>query len=125
MDLAGFRLSADGRRVLESRFNENGGEDIWAHDVETDFSQRLTFLAGRNLYPVWSPDNRWILFASGTPLQLFRKEIDGPGSEERLVDSPHTEVPEDWSRDGRFILYRDISPDTKNDLWILPVVVNG
>src|SRR5262249_26349287 len=27
----------------------------------------------------------------------------------------------DWSRDGRFIVYRTVDPKNGNDLWILPV----
>ena len=29
-------------------------------------------------------------------------------------------VPTQWSRDGRFIVYYEINPQNKNDLWVLP-----
>ncbi len=30
-------------------------------------------------------------------------------------------MPTDWSRDGRYIVYMDILPKTKFDLWVLPL----
>jgi len=38
-----------------------------------------------------------------------------------LLQSGESKRPQDWSRDGRFILYTSEDPKTGNDLWVLPV----
>ena len=38
-----------------------------------------------------------------------------------LFKSDHVKFAEDWSRDGRFLLYYDVDPKTKSDLWVLPM----
>jgi dipeptidyl aminopeptidase/acylaminoacyl peptidase len=37
------------------------------------------------------------------------------------LESPQVKVPLDWSRDGRFIIYRSTDPDSSMDLWVLPL----
>jgi hypothetical protein len=38
-----------------------------------------------------------------------------------LFQSEYFKFPTDWSRDGRYILYRQIDPQPKYDLWVLPL----
>ncbi len=66
-----------------------------------------------------------IVFSSGTPLNLFRKEPRGAGNEQRLTQAPNLQLANDWSRDGRFLLYYEIAPGTQRDLWILGVTPEG
>jgi eukaryotic-like serine/threonine-protein kinase len=42
-----------------------------------------------------------------------------------LLKSDYTKLPTDWSQDGRFIIYTEIDPKTKADVWVLPVTGNG
>jgi hypothetical protein len=49
----------------------------------------------------------------------------GAGMEQRLSQSPNTQLASDWSLDGHFVLYREVAPGTQNDLWILPVMPDG
>ena len=42
-------------------------------------------------------------------------------SEEALLKSSDRKFPTDWSLDGRFILYNQLSPNTQWDLWVLPL----
>jgi Tol biopolymer transport system component len=42
-----------------------------------------------------------------------------------VTESPNTQYPTDWSRDGRLVLYMEIAPDTQRDLWVLPVTPDG
>jgi serine/threonine-protein kinase len=51
------RISPDGKRLAFAMFNA-GPSDIWVKDLERDTPSRLTFLAGENAYPVWTPDGR-------------------------------------------------------------------
>jgi eukaryotic-like serine/threonine-protein kinase len=118
-----FRLSNDGRLVAVSR-DRPGGSDLWLLEVERGVSKRFTN-SGSNLYPVWSPDGRTIVYRSGTSRNLFRKESSGAASKQRLTESPNNQVATDWSRDGRFVVYHESRPATQRDLWILPLTSDG
>jgi Tol biopolymer transport system component len=80
---------------------------------------KLTFGATRDGYPIWSPDNRRIAFVDGS--QISRKDASGAGEAERLTDDPNGKITMDWSRDGRYLLYRIVSQQTGMDLWALPL----
>jgi dipeptidyl aminopeptidase/acylaminoacyl peptidase len=124
-EYASFRLSPDGRRILTSR-SRRGGADLWLLDVERGASSRFTD-AGSNghNFPVWSPDGRTVVFYGGLPHRgLFFKDAGGAGSEQPLESSAYW-IPYDWSRDGRFIVYAEVSPGTGADLWFLPVTPEG
>ena len=99
---------------------------LWIADLGRDVWSCLTFLPdSRASHPVWSPDNRRILFAAGAPANLHWKESSGAGTEQRIAQSPNRQWSTDWSRDGRFILYYELSPDTQRDIWILPINPDG
>jgi Tol biopolymer transport system component len=122
-DYEDLRLSLDGRSVAASRDNP-GGTVIWLLDIERGVSSRFTTRPGNHIFPIWSPDGRTIVFRSG--LHMCRREIAGTGEEERLTESATSyEFPNDWSRDGKLILYHVIAPTTGLDLWVLPVTPDG
>ena len=47
------------------------------------------------------------------PRDLYQKPSSGAGAEELLVESPQIKIPNDWSADGRFLLYHSIDPQTR------------
>jgi len=56
------RLSPDGKRVaLDVRDQQN---DIWIWDLARETLTRVTFDAGLDTWPVWTPDGRRIVFDS-------------------------------------------------------------
>ena len=111
-------LSPDGRRVAMDR-TVQGNIDIWVRDLLRGGLTRLSFDAMGDVMPAWSPDGRRIAFTSSrTGINaLYVKPADGSGAEQQLLDSPHTRVPQDWSRDGRWLLYYEAHPTTGRDLW--------
>jgi eukaryotic-like serine/threonine-protein kinase len=113
-------VSPDGRRAAVIRTVQKNAE-IWL--LEGTRSSRLTFAPVTHMAPVWSPDGRSIAFGStlsGSD-DVYWKSVDGSGNEELLVASPQPKAPTDWSRDGRFLLYFSIDPQTHRDLWVRPM----
>jgi eukaryotic-like serine/threonine-protein kinase len=48
---------------------------------------------------------------------------NGAGQDELLLKNEDNKVPNDWSRDGRYVLYarQAPSPGSRSELWVLPV----
>ncbi|MBK5291994.1 MAG: PD40 domain-containing protein [Acidobacteriia bacterium] len=80
-----------------------------------------TFDPAVDIYPVWSPDGARIAYYStrGGKLDLYIKAASGAGSDELLFQSPYIKIPSDWSRDGRHLVFAEIDPKTRFDLWPL------
>jgi Tol biopolymer transport system component len=119
-----FRLSPDGHLIMASR-SSSGANDLWRLEVERGGSGRLTSNPTVNTYPVWSPDGRTVVFRSGVPSNLFRKESSGAGDEQRLTQSSTFQDPTDWSRNGRLVLYHELASGAGLDLWVIPVTPEG
>jgi serine/threonine protein kinase len=111
-------LSPDGKRVAVTR-GPVGANDLWIEEGARN--SRFTFGQGNNVFTIWSPDGRRVVFASNRKgvLDLYQKPADGSGSEELLFESADTKQPDSWSPDGRFILYW--SAQNKGDLMVLPL----
>src|SRR5579864_3837110 len=119
-------LSPDGRRVAVSSTNaENTPNwDIWLLDVARNTSTRLSYDQVRATFPVWSADGNSIVFDTkyAGESSLYLKLASGAGDERLLLTSTGGEkYATSWSRDGRFLLYTAIDPETKSDLWVLPL----
>ena len=119
-----FALSLDGRRVVASRATGSGA-DLWLVDAERNVSSRFTFEPGLNVYPIWSPNGQSIVFRSGIPWNLYRKDSNGVERQERITRSPNPQWPDDWSRNGRFLLMEESTAATRDDLWVLQVTSDG
>jgi len=52
---------------------------------------------------------------------LFQKAAGGSGQDEPLLRNTVPDVPSQWSRDGRFIVYQEDDPKNKHDLWVVPI----
>jgi serine/threonine protein kinase/Tol biopolymer transport system component len=118
-------LSRDDKRVLLERFDPQvETADDWVLDLLRDMPDRLTSDPSNDSSPLWSPDGTRFIFAAareGGPASLYQKAASGPDQEQLLL-KPGTDSkwPSDWSRDGRFIIYVQLSQKTQYDLWILP-----
>jgi eukaryotic-like serine/threonine-protein kinase len=98
--------------------------DIWVREFARGIMTRLTFDPAADTTPVWSPDGKQVAFSSargGGGTQVFRKDASGAGQEERLTEGPNEKLALDWSRDGKYILYRETSPETGRDLMAVPL----
>ena len=52
---------------------------------------------------------------------LYQKAASGTGRDEALLVNGNSKQPSQWSRDGRFIVYSELDPKTKLDIWVLPI----
>jgi Tol biopolymer transport system component len=117
------RLSHDGKRIavdLSESTSDSG--DIWVLDRERDVATRLTFDPRNESAPVWSPDDRRLLFFGNFPNQndLFTVASDGTGVAETVLSNGADNLASDWSSDGKFILLQSAKDRglTNTDLWI-------
>jgi TolB protein len=81
VDFADGEWSPDGSKVAGEVVHDGGNHDIYVLDVETRTPTRLTFFAGDDTSPTWSPDGSLIAFATG-------RWGTGPGHSEIAVMTP-------------------------------------
>ncbi|MBW3563818.1 MAG: protein kinase [Acidobacteria bacterium] len=112
-----FRISPDGQKVAVQVVSSN--DDLWLLDLERGTQVRLTF-EGENYNPVWTPDGKWIIFASDRAGQfnLYRMRTDGSGIVERLTESTREQVPTSVSTDGT-VVFTEFADSGGSDLWTL------
>jgi len=120
-------LSPEEKRMVSERglgISAGARMDLWITELGQGTESRFTFNASATIAPVWSPDGKYVAYASNSgagSTQLYRKAADQSGPEELLFQSEFAKVPTDWSRDGRFIIFQQRSPGTYFDLFALPV----
>jgi serine/threonine protein kinase/Tol biopolymer transport system component len=90
--------------------------DIWTYELQRDSAKRLTFDPAIDAVPVWSPDASRLVFSSNRQLLfgLYVKDSDGAHDEKSIVQEELADIPSDWSRDGKYILYC-----RGTDLWFV------
>jgi eukaryotic-like serine/threonine-protein kinase len=113
------RLSPDGRRVALGITEQDS--QVWLYDLSRETSTRFTFEGNVNMYPVWTPDGKRIVFASNKegPRNLFWQLADGSGGLERLTTSEYLQAPHSWSPDGQLLAFAELNPTTGVDIWVL------
>jgi Tol biopolymer transport system component len=119
-------ISPDEKMVAFGR--QTSVTDIWLRDLVRGTDIRFTSDASLNVAPFWSPKGDRIVFRSnrgGRLSDLYQKTTNGSGQDELLLSTPNLKTPDQWSRDGRFIVYSELDPKTKQDLWVLPVGQSG
>jgi eukaryotic-like serine/threonine-protein kinase len=120
------RLSPDGKQlayVVENQNNIYG--DIWLMDLARSVKTRFTLTSAQNISPVWSPDGLRIAFGSMNTerVGILVKDASGAGEPQMLVETKLTSSPDDWSPDGRYILYAVVGGQQKEtwSLWAQPL----
>jgi Tol biopolymer transport system component len=115
-------FSPDGSRLVAAQADrERDTDDLWILQLDRGAWSRLTFDPGDENSALWSPDGKSIAYSSARG--LTRISASGAGSPELLHELPKGVFAwlDDWSPDGRSILFERVDPKTKWDLWILDV----
>ena len=118
-----LRLSPDGTSAaLDIRDEEN---DIWTWDFARQTLTRLTFDQGGDIFPIWTPDGRRIIFSSvRAGLQnVYSQAADGTGVVERLTTAPHGQFAMSVSPDGKSLVVTE--QKASNDLSLLSIDGKG
>ncbi len=115
-------LSPDQKRVAVDH-TASSGADIWLLEFSRGVLSRFTFHPAVEVAALWSPDGSRIVFASSRngPFDLYQKLSSGAGEDELLFKSSQNKFPEDWSPDGRWIIFDVQGSKTRYDLWLLPL----
>ncbi len=110
-------VAPDGRRAAVLN-----GTDIWVVDLVRSVPMRFATSSSSTPTTVWSPDGNQVAFTSKHD---GREEIHIAGLDGRADPVPTTDdafkYVNDWSRDGRYIVFGVLSAESGWDLWILPL----
>ena len=104
---SGPSFSPDGSRLLVSKTDQQAGQaDLWIIDLATSKPTRLTNDRFPKVNPLWSPDGKYIYFASfrNGDFPVYRRASDGTGDEELVYKY----------ESGAFVGLSDISSDGKH-----------
>jgi hypothetical protein len=115
----GTRLAVSGERSM----------DMNIIDLDTGVATRLTFDGKRTNNPVWSPDGRTLAFSrikGSAGWDVYTKATDGTGPDAQLFRGPGLfAFPQDWSRDGRWLVALCADTTGSFDLWKVPMDGSG
>jgi dipeptidyl aminopeptidase/acylaminoacyl peptidase len=99
-----------------------GTRDIWTLDLARGQKTRITSDPDDDLAPSWSPDGRWIYFASnrGGRSTIFRHAADGTGTDEVFMADSGRAVPFHISV-GNLLTFTRQDQRRDLDVWTVPV----
>jgi len=120
-NLVNPEISPDGHQVAVDQTIQ-GGTLVWLIEVARGVPRKLTNETQFQTFPVWSPDSSRIVFSTYfNTWDMHQMPANGSGKPEALLASVASRFANDWSRDGRFLLYTQVDPKTGRDLWVLPM----
>lgn len=121
----GPRFSPDGTKLAVCRGNP---ADIWIYELDREVATRFTIGYSYVWNPLWSPDGTDIvftsLFLSDQKNRIYRKPVDGGGEPEEIFETEDSVFSQDWSPDGKHILFWKGVGIPNGALWILPLCDN-
>jgi serine/threonine protein kinase/Tol biopolymer transport system component len=124
---SGVHLSPDRSQASVVVTDSPEAANVWIFDVARGVRTPLTTsgFVSSEVAPgsIWSPDGRRVVFASTQkgPRDLFQKPSNGVGPENVLLADDFNKYPENWSPDGRFLLYMRWANGSTPDIWVLPL----
>jgi Tol biopolymer transport system component len=125
-DYQDVALSPDATRVVYSLPAQNDRQ-VWILDSARGVNARVSFSTDGARSAVWSPDGRQIAFGSyrNAETGLYIQDAGNSGTERTVFRSVSTKYLNDWSRDGRFLIYTEYGAGSGADLMALPIQTGG
>jgi len=121
-------LSPDGERAAMQKI-DGANSDIWIMDLVRGVPLRFTFAETSEDNPSWSPDGKYLIYTSTNAANhttFFRKNASGGGNEEKIYETDAaTDDGTEWSSDGKNVLLEQGTPNTLQDIWVLPLDGSG
>jgi len=105
-------------RIYGPDKSQTFNQDIWIYNKQRGLTSRFTYESASDITPLWSPDGKNIVYASSQNAiyDIYEKDISNNSAPKLLIKTEFNKFPNDWSTDGKYILY-----ESQNDLWILPL----
>ncbi|MGH7988928.1 MAG: hypothetical protein ACREDS_01860, partial [Limisphaerales bacterium] len=125
-DIAGYSglntsaaVSPDGTKVAMI-LSRSGNPDMWVCDADGSHLKQLTHTSEDNSSPCWSPDGRWICFATKIHERRMLAKIPADGGAIQRIPTPGAPNPTepDWSPDGKWIAFT--SQAGEFDICVMP-----
>jgi serine/threonine protein kinase/Tol biopolymer transport system component len=118
-------IAPNGRSVAVDKTDmASQNVDVWTYELQRESARRLTFDPATEAISIWSPDAARLVFSSNrqSNYDLYMKNSDGAQEEKNIVHDDIDKFANDWSRDGKYILYARAT-----DLWFatLPELKSG
>lgn len=108
-------VSPDGRKVAMV-LSRSGDPNIWVCNVDGSGLRQLTHTHADDSCPCWSPDGRWICYATKIHSRRRLAKISAEGGEPEALSTSGAPDPTepDWSPDGKWIAFCSQSGDYFN-----------
>jgi len=119
-------LSPNGKQAAVSMLDgDPAAAHIWVLDLERGISTRVTTGSDTGAAPRWSGDGLRLAYVTQQKgnRDIFARNASGLGKVEELLNSPEPETLDDWSPDGRYIIYR--TGANTNTIFALPLFGDG
>ena len=102
------------------------GSDIWIIDWQRRVNTKVTLDPADDMNPVWAPDGKRVAFVTYRKgnADVYVKNANGIGPETPLLETAADEFVEDWSKDGRYLAYKQAQGEHE-DLYVLPFDAEG
>ncbi len=117
-------LSPDGRTLAVSKRDpDTRTRDIWLFDLTRGTNRRLTFDPADDTSAAFSPDGQRIMFTSSRKghRDIWQKDASGARDEELVLSSNAEKLLDDWTRDGRYLIFGNLAPGGTREEWALPL----
>jgi DNA-binding winged helix-turn-helix (wHTH) protein/Tol biopolymer transport system component len=115
-----FRVAPGGRYILAAS-SLTDATGVWLVDLEQRHSTQVEV---DGIAPLWSPDGAAFAFTSRAGLDLHVRPRTSTRAPTPVISDAVVKVLNDWSS-GKHLIYTRHDPETKLDLWQLPLSGNG
>ena len=109
-------FSPDGSKVAFHAFSGNKA-DIWVYDLQRDTLENLTDDEFFDAAPVYSPDGKWLVYASVVDghAKLFKLDLSNPSRRVQVTRGEWDDIDPYFSPDGKRLYFASDRPTGRTD----------